>query len=540
MNTDEKFFGEGKEGELVESSVAEEVPTGEESVAPDRTILKDLHELVNLTFGTRWSQDESSPRRPSDRRPPRHNFPREGSGNFDGRERGDFRGRSNPEGYRSPSRERHFSPSRFGEYRERRPFIPPFDVQFYQEDKSFNLLIEEMQKTCKTYELFTVAKLILQKPERFVVTVRRKPNGEGVIGPLYLSLLDNWVFESEHEAMAYIMQHHIDEFFDVTEEAIEPPKGIFTCVHRCGVTKKLLSAPNYHKYRTILRDHFNGEIRSMPFERFLEKIETTKEESDIRDWLQGMSRKVTHRPKAMDDSVTDLAPLDSLEGAKNYLLKYFKDRILREVTTSHISGISSESMPSRSIGRAIQFFLQRQRHFPFDTANNLRNRFRRAGFGIYRKGKGGISYVCAAKRKFRTDEDVFESNIQALISFLEPLEKVTLESIKVDFIEAHHLPEKETFDSLNWLIREGYVVEYENGTLFLNPKLSSTKGEDKAKGVEENVVIQLDMMETAIEKLSDGTLTVAAETALAIHDDAPAKEGDGIQGKTNQFREGSQ
>jgi hypothetical protein len=530
MNTDEKFFGEREngDGKLAQSSPAEDVPSGEESVAPDRTILSDLHELENLTFGTRWSDGESSPQRSSDHHPPRRSFSRE---------------RPNFGGYRGPSRERHSFPSRFDERRERRPFIPLFEVQFYQEDKSFGLIIEEMQKSCKTYELFTVARLILQKPERFVVAVRRKPNGDGLIEPLYLSLLDNLVFESEHEAMAYIMQHHAEEFFDVVEEAIEPPKGIFTCVHRCGVTKKLLSAPNYHKYRAILRDHFNAEIRSMPFERFMEKIETTKEESDIRDWLQRMSRKVTHTPKAMDDSVTDLAPIDSLEGAKNYLLKYFKERILRAVTTAHLSGTSSESMPSRSIGRAIQFFLQRQRHFPFDTANNLRNRFRRSGFGIYRKGKERISYVCAVKRKFRMDEDVFEANIQALISFLEPLEKVTLETIKVDFIEAHHLPEKETFDSLNWLIREGYVVEYENGTLLLNPKISSAKREDKIMEGEENTVIQLDMMETAIEKLSDGTLAIGSETALAIPDDGLsilAQEDDGGEGETDKFREGAQ
>jgi hypothetical protein len=421
-----------------------------------------------------------------------------------------------------PFRERR--PSNFeNQRRENRVTLPPFEIQFYQEDTSFNLLLDEMRKNCKTYELFAVARLILQKPERFVTAVRRRPNREGVRLPLYLSLLDDLVFPTEQEVMSYIMQQHIEEFFDIVEESVEPPKGRFTCVHRCGITKKLLSAPNYHKYRAILRAHFDTEIHSMPFERFIAKIETTKEESDIQNWIEQMSHRVTYTPKAIDEAVTDLIPRDSLDGVKNYLLQHFKDRILREVTTIRIAGGIFESMPSRVIANAIQFFLQRQRKFPFDTANNLRYRFRRAGFGIYRKGKEGIIYVCAVKRKFRAEGDVFESGVQALISFLESCETITLPSIQRDYIEANHLPEKEVLGALDWLIREGYVVNYDNGTLLLNPLLKPSTRKDKvdaaAEGEPEHSVIQLEKIETAIEKLSGGTLSIPPITTLAAPDD---------------------
>jgi hypothetical protein len=495
---------------------------GGDSTIPDRTILGDLRDLAGLTFGTRWSQSESVPR--SDQ-----GFPKRRPV----RRRGDFDGtadRTQPvvsgirefrEGEGRPSREQRSH--RFeNRRRENRVILPTFEVQFYQEDASFNLLLDEMRKNCKTYELFAVARLILQKPGRFVAAVRRRPDREGVRLPLYLSLLDDWVFSSEHEAMAYILQHHIEEFFDVLEETVEGPKGRFTCVHRCGITKKLLSAPNYHRYRAILRAHFESEIHSMPFERFIAKIETTKEESDIQNWVQQMSCRITYTPKVIDEAVTDLTPRDSLDGAKNYLLQYFKDRILREVTTIRIAGTAFESMPSRTIAHAIQFFLQRQRHFPFDTASNLRHGFRRAGFSIYRKGKEGISYVCAAKRKFRTVDDVFEEGVQALINFLESYETIPLSTLQRDYIEANHLPEKEVLGGLDWLIREGYVVHYDNGTLLLNPKSSpraAKVGEWVAVKSVERSIIPLEKIETAVEKLSDGTLSIAQTTTLAAPDD---------------------
>ncbi|MDR2812448.1 MAG: hypothetical protein LBB05_01490 [Puniceicoccales bacterium] len=525
MNASEEFLEEREEGEFVpeEQSVMVSSLIGSQSVAPDLTILGDLKDLANLTFGTRWSQDESSPRPPSDR-------PR----NFHGRR--PIRDRNDPQSKTSGSREfRETSGNREFREREGRPFrerhsahfddrrrenrtvFPPFEVQFYQEDTSFNLLLDEMRKNCKTYELFAVARLILQKPERFVAVVQRRPNREGVRLPFYLSLLDDWIFCSEHEAMSYIMQHHVEEFFDVVEEAVEAPKGRFTCVHRCGITKKLLSAPNYHRYRALLRAHFDAEIYSMTFERFVSKIETTKDEGDIQNWIQQMSRRVTYTPRAIDEAVTDLEPRDSLDGVKRYLLQYFRDRILREVTTIRIAGAIFESMPSRVVTNAIQFFLQRQRNFPFDTANNLRHRFRRAGFNIYRKGQDKIFYVCAVKRKFRSESDVFEANVQALINFLESHATVTLPIIKENYIEANHYQEKEVFGELDWLIREGYVVNYDDGTLFLNPRLIDRSDKARTKDEsEKQSVIQLEKIETAIEKLSDGTLSISPQTTLAV------------------------
>jgi hypothetical protein len=284
----------------------------------------------------------------------------------------------------------------------------------------------------------------------------------------------------------------------------------------------------------------------MPFERFLSKIETTKENEDIQNWLQQMSRSITYIPKNIDETVTDLEPLHSLENVKNYLLKYYRDRILREVVTIRVAGINCENILSTSIARTIQFFLQRQRHFPLETANNLRNRFRRVGFCIYRRGKNSITYVCAVKRKFRTDADVFEPKTQALIAFLEPFEKIDLMTVKKNYIELNNLPEMEVLGILNWLIREGYIVAYENGTLFLTPKLLPKQNfiqekipqEKNVKDISpEGSIIPLGMEETAIEKFSDGTITVTQQTTLAFFEDMTQPDSVNLQNNNNQSPE---
>lgn len=500
---------------------------GENEPQGDQSIVLDLKGLEGLTFGTRWSNEgsDSQEKGAGKSSKVRRNFS-DNKRNFSG---GHDRHADRKE---SSSFRRSFTPRS-----QNRTFVPHFEVLFFPEDRSFDMLLDEMRRSCKTYEFFTVAKLILQKPERFAVMVRRRPNREGEILPVYLSLLDDIPFDSEREAMNYIVSHHLEEFFDVKEETVEPPKGRFTCIHRCGVTGKLLSAPNYHKYKTILMDHFNSEIRTMSLERFISKIETTKDENDIQAWIEQMSKKVTYFPKKISEEEISAEPLNSLEEVKNYLLAHFKDRILREVKTLRIAGPMCAQLPPSNLSRSVQYFLERQRNFPLDTANNLRSRFRRAGFGIYRKGKKGISYVCAVKRNFRKESDVFDSKTQSLIDFLELHPMIDRNALKEEYINALSLDTDEVMSILFKLIHEGYVVDYENGQLFLNPKLieieqpaketseeslntSEKKPETKEIETEKQSssmpeVIELGIQETAIEKLQDGSLLVQ-ETSVTI------------------------
>lgn len=524
----------------------QEVSIGEDLQQGDESIVLDLKGLENLTFGTRWSEIDTAKRDNRrnnhrdggklSRRSPR----RDQSFNRDSRQNND----------------RRSSNAKFSYNTKQKPFIPHFDVLFFQEDKSFDMLIDEMQRTCKTYEFFNVARLVLQKPERFVAAIRRRPNRDNEILPMYLSLLDDIPFDSEHEAMNYIINHHLEEFFDIHEEEIEAPKGRFTCVHRCGVTGKLLSAPNYHKYKTILIDHFNSDIRTMSFDRFVSKIETTKEEADIQEWLKQMSKKVTYSPKQLSEGETPTEVLNTIDEVKKYLLEHYRDRILREAKTLRISGVSCGQLPPSNMSRSIQYFLEKQRAFPLDTSNNLRTRLRRAGFGIYRKGKKGVSYVCAVKRKFRQEDQTFEPTTQSLVDFLELHPMIDREFLKKEYIEAENLNIEEVESALYKLIHEGYVVDYENGQLFLNPKLlklepetteNSDKTEDNAAsadisedithtGTNDNPesttsdiksdihttnthipsVIALGKEETAIEILKDGTLSIQENKEVSL------------------------
>ena len=474
----------------------------------------DLSQLQSFSFGTQWMQDKSAPRDPTrdndrprreerreggpagaDRRDRRvfrkplgpggpagetggptgatapASAPREGGTGGEYRERGEFRGGPRRE-FRSGGPRRDgpgggergdFRGPRFGHGgpQERAPYDSPyFTVTFYPEDTSFATLAKTIRSSCRTFELFEVARTVIGKTDRYVIVLQRKAplaapapqaapsepaaGGEAAApvvpgvkpAPLYVSVPDGVPCETEEAAIANVLQRHIGQFFDIAEVEIDPPKGNYQIINRCGITGELLGPPNYHLYNQIVQQHFAKRVQRMPFDLFRAKIESVRDPEVVNQWLQKM-RKVTRytwktttpaAPAAPTAPVAEgetpaaveaLPAFDSIEEARGYLLTHSREKVVRITDSARFHGRVVELIPPGEIRRAIEGALERQRRFPLDTANALRGRLRREGFTIFKKGSKGISYVCAVKRKFRIPGQVFADSINTVITFIE-------------------------------------------------------------------------------------------------------------------------
>ncbi len=531
----------------------------------------DLTQLQSFSFGTQWTQDKASSPEQRDRsdRPRREGGPdRRDTGAPDRRDRRAFR---KPAGDAGPASGAPQSPSgdspaprrefnRGGPRRdfqgggprrdreggerggprferrheapmERGPYDSPFfSVAFYPEDTSFNALAKTIRSSCRTIELFQIARTVVEKADRFVVVLTRKPSPEAgdAKRPLYLSVPDGIPFDTEDGAIAHVLTNHLGRFFDLAEVEIDPPKGNFQVINKCGVTGELLGPPNYHRYSQIVQQHHAAKVSRMPFETFRSRIETVRDPEAVAQWLEKMKKTTRYTWKtsaakaapaptppavapeaaapvseaavaevaAQADSTTpESAPaitFDAFEDARTYLLSNAREKVVRTVESARFHGKLVETIPQGEIRRAIEGALDRQRRFPLDTANALRGRLRREHFTIFKKGSKGISYVCAVKRKFRVPGQTFSETITALISFIEANPMVRASELAPKFLgvqvaapkPAEGQPAAEPVLSideraklsrmqgdLRWLVGEGYVTEFIDGRLFAPPPM---------------------------------------------------------------------
>lgn len=424
-----------------------------------------------------------------------------------GQGRGDFRGGQRREG--GPrfggSREGGFAP------REQGPYVSPyFTVTFYPDDAGFSALAKAIRVSCRTYELFEIARVIIGKNDRFIAVVQHKSATDDAASahaakpaPFAISIPDGLPFENEQAAITHVLEKHLGQFFDVAEVEVEAPKGNFQVVNRCTITGELLGPPNYHRYNQIVQQHHAANIK-LPFEAYRNKIESVREPEAIAQWLEKMKKATRYTWKvtppaaapAEGEAAAETPPapaFDSIEEARQHLLSTAKDSVIRTIESLRFPGKNLESLPAGELRRTIEGALERQRRFPLDTANALRGRLRREGFTIFKKGSKGISYVCAVKRKFRVPGQTFSDSIGALIAFLEANPMVKASELPAKFLGfAAPAPAARPAEAaeegapsaapvldadqqarlarlngdLRWLVSEGYVTEFIDGRLF--------------------------------------------------------------------------
>jgi hypothetical protein len=500
----------------------------------------DLSQLQGFSFGTQWMQEKpsSSDRGPGGERS-RQDDRRDGGGfGADRRDRRGFRRPSGPgggEGGGAPAggpggpARREFGgdrpprPAGGGDFRggprreggpaggergaprygqgapgyggggrnapqDRGPYESPYyTATFYPEDTSFNTLVQTIRKSCRTVELFEIARTVVAKTDRFVVVLSHRPpagpSGTGApagadvaetaktVKPVFhIAVPDGIPFESDEAAVAHVMANHLDKFFDKAEVEVDPPKGNFQVINRCSLTGELLGPPNYHRYNQIVQQHYAAKIGSrMGMEAYRSRIETVRDPEVVNQWLAKMKKttrftwklaggvtpvaatavatEVTEVPAEGAPAEAPAAPampvvptFDTLEDARLYLLTQARDKVVRTTETARFHGKLLETIPAGEISRAVEGALDRQRRFPLDTANALRGRLRREHFTIFKKGSKGVSYVCAVKRKFRVPGQTFSDSIGALISFIESSPMVRASELASKFLRLSNAP----------------------------------------------------------------------------------------------------
>ena len=296
-------------------------------------------------------------------------------------------------------------------------FQPPVTIDIYPQDDAFDALVKRLRSSVRTYQLFELARLILEKPERYQVVVQNKTGKGEKPKQLYYTLSGSLPFETEEAAITHFINNDLDTLFNIETIEVEPPKGNFQMVNRCTVTGDFLGPPNYHRYQEFLQRHYATKIDNMSFEQFVSKVEPVKEQESIDAWMESMKQGARYTLKEHKEGEPE--SFESLETIRLFLVQNRKDTIVRPAETVRFSGRAIEQLPKGAIRRSIEMHIEQQQRFPLDTANNIRGRLRRHKFTVYKKGSKGISYVCAVRRKFRDPTTIFSPSIQGLIEFIE-------------------------------------------------------------------------------------------------------------------------
>jgi hypothetical protein len=442
-------------------------------------------DLIDLKLLPAWvKEDWSAPRRseweeeqqswPSGERardhPPRR--PRREQKNRDHRDRRpprDERGRPDRRDRRDRKDSRDPRPSRQA---PAPPPLPQLEVHFLPQTAAFENVAAQIKAGTVAYSVYALARLFLQKPERYHVRVKTKD------ASALFQLRDSNAISSDRRAIENSAFRLVRErFYTANVTLNDPIKGDFSSVARERTTGTLLGPTNYHGYQPQLRRLYEQRFsRRMSFTDFQRQVENVSDPALVDQWKEE-ARKVTTFVTQQEEPPQTIN--SEAEAERHFREKYLPGLIV-ETAEAEVDGVTSRRLPDRGIARVIEDAWSGEVRSPSSMMQELAGRFRAAGLQIFRHRKGML-FVSPIRAK-PIDESAVSDSVRQILETLKASPRINRKEL-ADKLIASEMQAAEAekaklslASDLHWMIREGHVIEFNDGSLDL-PRAKPPKKE---------------------------------------------------------------
>jgi hypothetical protein len=438
-------------------------------------------DLIDLKFLPAWVKEDWSssrhgtfeeeeqapwPRRDRDRsaRPSRHRRDEEKNRRRHDRGERDNRGARD---HKEQKRSRDLAPRRD----TAAPIIlPQLDVHFLPQAAALENVAAQIKTGIAAYSVYALARLFLQKPERYHVKVKAK----NAI-PLFRlgesgAIATNRLF-LENSAFRLLRAG----FYTINVTLNDPVKGDFNSVARERTTGIVLGPTNYHGYQPQLRRLYEQRFsRRMSFTDFQRQIEIVSDPALIEQWKEDVRKVTTFRTQEEDPAQS----FNSEAEAERHFRERYLPKLVSETTEAEIDGVTSRKLSDRGIARLIENLWSAEVRSPSNMMQELAGRFRGAGLQIFRHRKGMLFVSPIRLRPI--DENAVSHSVRQILQTLKASPRLNRKELAEKLIgpdvEASEAEKMKLAlaSELHWLIREGHIIEFNDGSLDL-PRAKSPK-----------------------------------------------------------------
>src|SRR5438132_5643515 len=343
-----------------------------------------------------------------------------------------------------------------------RMIAPPVAVRFLPRPAVFENVVAQIKDNAVAYSLFALARSFLEKPEHYEVRLTAASES-----PLY-QLGENGAVSFDREFLErreFQLAH--EDFYKIETTLAEPIKGNFSNVARCRSSGTLLGPTNHHNYQPQLRGLYEQRFsRRMSFADYQRQIEIVTDPALVEQWKE-QTRKIVKYTTIREETA---ATFNSATEAERHFRSNYLPGLLHNVEEVIIGGVLSRRLPDRVLNRAIEDAWAGETRSPSNMMQELAGRFRQAGLNVFRHRRGMLFVSPIRVRPFVHAQAEVSSSVNAILGALAAApginRKEFFEKLIPDAASEGADSRKLGFASdLRWLINEGYVIEFNDGSL---------------------------------------------------------------------------
>ena len=347
---------------------------------------------------------------------------------------------------------------------------PPVTIRFLVYLPALENVVAQIQSGSVAYSLFALARLFLEKPVGYEVCLTARAES-----PLY-QLGDNGVVFVDREFLERnAFRFAQRDFYQIEAVETDPIKGNFSNVARCRLSGTLLGPTNYHNYQPQLRSLYEQRFsRRMSFADYQRQIEIVSDAELIDRWKEEARKVTTYKTLGEETPVTFSSPVE----VERHFRSNYLPGLIRSVEEVTIGGAFSRRLSDRTLNRLIEEAWARETRSPSNMMQKLAGKFRQNGLHVFRHRRGMLFVSPTRPRAFAHEQAGVSSSVNAILKAVSETpginRKQLFGSLTGDSASEDAEPRTLALASdVRWLINEGYVIEFNDGSLDLpRPKAS--------------------------------------------------------------------
>jgi hypothetical protein len=347
----------------------------------------------------------------------------------------------------------------------------PFEgtVHFLPRQNVFENVVAQIKSGSVAYSLFVLARLFLEKAGRYEVRLTAKAEA-----PLFQLGEDGGVSVDREFLERNAFRFAQRDFYQVNVVESDPIKGSFSNVARCRLSGTLLGPTNHHAYQPQLRSLYEQRFsRRLSFADYQRQIEIVSDPAVVDRW-KDEARKATSYTTLREQ--TPLTFSSAAEAERHFRSHYFP-ALVHNVEDVTVGGTSSRSLPDRILNRAIEQAWVRETRSPSNVMQELASRFRQNGLHIFRHRRGMLFVSPIRVRAFLHEQAGVSFLVNAILEAVSATagisRKQLFETLTGNGASEDAEPRRLALASdLRWLINEGYLIEFNDGSIDL-PRMKS-------------------------------------------------------------------
>jgi len=380
--------------------------------------------------------------------------------------RDERRGDDRRSGTRERDGERRPFKSRGGKFDDRRAGPPRHEeappaqgvrVTLIPDAQAVHLIGKEIHQVARVYPLYDVAKILLAERARCrAVFEASEPHP-----PLLRGKLDESLFLSREDAVRHLWQSELKGRL-IEEETIEvdPPRGNFQLVAKCGLTGLWLGPPNFHTYQANLRSIHRECFPNMPFEAYSSKVRTERGEEAVNAWLETMKKKTRWRIKGDGDN----AWIDDRAEAERALAARCFDQAFEETRRAEVQASIPPENLSAPLMTSLKLAGNHARNHPAILIPTVCKAVESEHLPVFKRQ--GKLFTGPARPHPLPPGQTLAERPSIMVEWIRANPPAKLEGLwKAVLPEGSSAPPAEFAADLFWLLHQGHILLFTDDTL---------------------------------------------------------------------------